>query len=60
MLSKDAKVTACTLRDELLLQGGDAGGDAAIFSNAATLATQQQQATALLVRAAQVQALRRL
>jgi hypothetical protein len=38
-----------------MLQGGDAGGDAAIFANAAALATQQPQATALLVRAAQVQ-----
>jgi hypothetical protein len=55
-LSKNLKVTARTLRYVLLLQGGDAGGDAAIFGNAATLATQQQQATALLVRAAQVRA----
>jgi hypothetical protein len=59
-LVRNLKVTARTLMYVLLLQGGDAGGDAAIFGNAATLATQQQQATALLVRAAQVQALRHM
>lgn len=37
-----------------LLQGGDGGGDAAVFATAASLASQQPQAAALLVRAAQV------
>lgn len=36
-----------------LLQGGNAGGDAAIFATAAALAGQQSQSSSLLVRAAQ-------